>query len=160
MTAALSSVSPSPAYPAAPAVSPASAAGPAALPAIAVGLSAESAIVASLGGAASVQMYTPAGLLAALQQAGDAAAPPPLPPPGSDTRFEAQQQQDRGVVDGLAAAPADSGIYDGAGVVQSLPGAPGTAGWAGLLRSNPELAAGAVADSFDLALVGSLSTTA
>jgi len=160
MTAALTSVSASPAYPAAPVVTPAAAAGGMALPAIAVGLSAESAIVASLGGAASVQMYTPAGLLAALQQAGSTPEPPTLPPAGSDTQFVAAQQLDQGVLDGLAAAPADSGIYDGAGVVQSLPGAPGTAGWAGLLRSNPELAAGAVADSLDLALAGSLNTTA
>ncbi|MFC3375237.1 hypothetical protein ACFOLJ_04900 [Rugamonas sp. CCM 8940] len=159
----MTSLSPSPAQQAARVVAPAAtAAGATVLPAIAVGLSAESAIVASLGTAASVQMYTPAGLLAALQQAGSAAEPPTLPPPGSDTQFTAAQELDQGLIDSLAATPAASGIYDGAGVVQSLPGAPniGGGGWAELLRSKPELAAGAVADSTDLALVGTLRTTA
>ncbi len=157
MAIALNSVASTPtAQPYVPVVSRTS---DASLAAEAASLSATSAVVASLGGSSGVTVYTPAGLLDSLAQAGSAAEPVTLPEPGSDTSQTAQQGQDQGVLDSLGAAPAESGIYTGAGTLQSLPSST-SSNWADILKANPSLAGTAIADSFNAGLVGNLSVTA
>jgi hypothetical protein len=131
----------------------------ASLAAEAASLSATSAVVASLGGSSGVTVYTPAGLLDSLAQAGSVAEPVTLPEPGSDTAQAAQQAQERGVLDSLGAAPSESGIYTGAGTLQSLPSST-SSNWADILKAHPSLAGTAIADSFNAGLVGNLSVTA
>lgn len=157
MTIALNSVSASPAYqPYVPVVS-----NTGALSSAAVSLSAESAVVASLGGSTGAAVYTPSGLLDALQQAGTATEPVAVPADGSnvDTSATAQQALDQGIVSSLAAAPSASGVYTGAGTVGGL-SAQAASNWADLLKTNPNLAGTVIADSYNAGLVSSLQVTA
>ncbi len=127
----------------------------------ATSLSAESAVVASLGGSSGVAVYTPAGLLNSLAQAGTATEPVAVPANGSnvDTSQTAQQAQDQGVLNSLASTPAQSGIYTGTGTLQNLPSST-SSNWADILKSNPTLAGTVIGDSFNAGLVGNLQVTA
>lgn len=131
----------------------------ASLAAEAASLSATSAVVASLGGSSGVAVYTPAGLLDSLAQAGTVAEPVTLPEPGSDTSQAAQQAQDQGVLAALGSSPSASGVYTGTGTLQSLPSST-SSNWADILKAHPSLAGTAIADSFSAGLVGNLSVTA
>jgi hypothetical protein len=158
MTIALNSVASTPTVqPYVPVVSRSS---DASLASQATTLSAESAVVASLGGSTGVAVYTPAGLLNSLAQAGTVAEPISVPANGSnvDTSQTAQQAQDQGVLSSLASTPAQSGVYTGAGTLQSLPSS--TSNWADILKAHPSLAGTAIADSFNAGLVGNLQVTA
>ncbi len=123
-------------------------------------LSAESAVVASLGGSTGVTVYTPAGLLNSLTQAGTATGSitPPVEGSNVDTSQTAQQAQDQAVLGSLASTPAESGVYTGTGTVQSL--ATSSANWADILKANPSLAGVTIADSFNAGIVGNLQVTA
>ncbi|CAN7283097.1 MULTISPECIES: hypothetical protein [Duganella] len=159
MTVALNSVSASPAYqPYVPTVSGVAAG---ALSSEAVSLSAQSAVVASLGGSTGASVYTPSGLLDALQQAGQTTEPISVPEQGSnvDTSATAQQALDQGILSSLASSPSASGVYTGAGTVSGL-SAQASANWADLLKANPNLAGTVIADSFNAGLVSSLDVTA
>jgi sugar (pentulose or hexulose) kinase len=157
MTIALNSVASTPAaQPYVPVVSRTS---DASLAAVATSLSATSAVVASLGGSTGVAVYTPAGLLDSLAQAGSLPEPVGIPEPGSDTSQTAQQALDQGVLASLGSSPSTSGVYTGAGTLQSLP-SPTSANWADILKANPSLAGTVIADSFNAGLVGNLQVTA
>jgi hypothetical protein len=159
MTVALNSVSASPAYqPYVPTVSGAAAG---ALSSEAVSLSAQSAVVASLGGTTGASVYTPSGLLDALQQAGQTTEPISVPEEGSnvDTSATAQQALDQGILSSLASSPSASGVYTGAGTVSGL-SAQASANWADLLKANPNLASTVISYSFNAGLVSSLDVTA
>lgn len=159
MTIALNSVASTPTLqPYVPVVSRTS---DASLAAEATSLSATSAVVASLGGSTGVAVYTPSGLLDSLAQAGSLTENIPTPVAGSntDTSQLAQQAQDRGILDSLASAPSSSGVYTGAGTLQSLPSST-SSNWADVLKANPSLAGTIIADSFNAGLVGNLSVTA
>lgn len=131
----------------------------ASLAAQATSLSATSAVVASLGGSSGVTVYTPAGLLDSLSQAGSLSEPVTVPAPGSDTSQTAQQAEDQAVLDALSSAPSSSGVYTGTGSLQSLPSST-SSNWADILKANPSLAGTAIADSFNAGLVGNLQVTA
>jgi hypothetical protein len=156
----LTAAAPTQAYVPVPAVS--RSADAAALAPVAATLSAESAVVASLGGSTGVAVYTPAGLLDSLAQAGTVGGNIAVPEPGSnvDTSQTAQQSQDQGVIASLGSTPVESGIYTGAGVLQSLPTSIASANWSDVLKNNPSLAGTAIADSFNAGLVGNLQVTA
>ena len=159
MTIALNSVASTPTVqPYVPVVSRSS---DASLASQATTLSAESAVVASLGGSTGVAVYTPAGLLNSLAQAGTVAEPISVPANGSnvDTSQTAQQALDKGVLSSLASTPAQSGVYTGAGTLQSLPSST-SSNWADILKAHPSLAGTAIADSFNAGLVGNLQVTA
>lgn len=161
MTVTLNTVTSNAAYqPYVPTVAPAPAA--AALSSQAVSLSAQSAVVASLGGSTGATVYTPSGLLTALQQAGTVEEPVSVPEEGSnvDTSTTAQQALNLGIVSTLATSPSESGIYNGTGVVTSAWSEQAAANWAELLKTNPNLASTVVASSYDMGLVSSLSVTA
>ncbi|NVM79328.1 hypothetical protein FHW83_005167 [Duganella sp. SG902] len=158
MTVSLNTVTSNAAYqPYVPTVSPASSA--AALSSQAVSLSAQSAVVASLGGSTGATVYTPSGLLTALQQAGTVEEPVSVPEEGSnvDTSTTAQQALDQGIVSTLATNPAASGIYNSAGTFSSALSEQASANWAELLKTNPNLASTVVSSSYDMGLVNSLS---
>lgn len=128
-------------------------------------LSGESAVVASLGGGSTgTGLYTPTGLLSAIDQAGDPDAVAAVPDVGSATPDQAaasaQQALDQGVVGTLATSASGSGVYGGTGVLQGLPSAQLTANWTDILQSNPSLAGQAVAASYNQGLVSSLQVTA
>ncbi|MTV38216.1 hypothetical protein [Duganella radicis] len=161
MTVTLNTVTSNAAYqPYVPTVSPAPSA--AALSSQAVSLSAQSAVVASLGASTGATVYTPSGLLTALQQAGTVEEPVSVPEEGSnvDTSTTAQQALDQGIVSTLATNPSASGIYTGAGTVSGALSEQAAANWAELLKTNPNLASTVVSSSYDMGLVSSLSVTA
>lgn len=158
MTVSLNTVTSNAAYqPYVPTVSPASSA--AALSSQAVSLSAQSAVVASLGGSTGATVYTPSGLLTALQQAGTVEEPVSVPEEGSnvDTSTTAQQALDQGIVSTLATNPSASGIYNSAGTFSGALSEQASANWAELLKTNPNLASTVVSSSYDMGLVNSLS---
>jgi len=161
MTVSLNTVTSNAAYqPYVPTVAPASTA--AALSSQAVSLSAQSAVVASLGGSTGATVYTPSGLLTALQQAGTVEEPVNLPQEGSnvDTSATAQQALDQGILSTLATTPAGSGVYTGAGSVAGALSEQAAANWAELLKTNPNLASTVISSSYDMGVVNLLSTTA
>lgn len=133
-----------------------------ALSAQAVSLSAQSAVVASLGGSSGATVYSSAGLLNALQQAGTVAEPVSVPTEGSnvDTAGAAQLAQDQGVVATLASSSSGAGVYSGTGTVGGAMSEQASANWAQLLKTNPSLAGTVISNSFTLGIVSSLSATA
>jgi hypothetical protein len=134
----------------------------AALSSQAVSLSGQSAVVASLGGSTGTAVYSPTGLLSALQQAGTVEEPVSVPADGSnvDTSNSAQQALDQGVVDTLASSASASGIYSGSGTVGGALSEQASANWAALLKTNPNLASTVISSSFDMGIVSSLNVTA
>jgi hypothetical protein len=158
MTVSLNTVTSNTAFqPYVPTVGRSSAA--AALSSQAVSLSSESAVVASLGGSAGATVYSPAGLLNSLEQAGTVEEAVSVPAQGSnvDTSNSAQQALDLGIVSTLSTS--GSGIYTNRGSVGGL-SEQASANWAELLKSNPNLASTVISSSFDMGLVSSLQVTA
>lgn len=141
-----------------PTVSPTAAA---ALSSQAASLSAQSAVVASLGGSTGAAVYSPSGLMTALQQAGTVEEPLPVPEEGSnvDTSNTAQYALDQGIVGTLPSSAAESGIYGSSGVTSGL-SEQAAANWADLLKTNPDLASTVIGSSFDQGIVSTLKVTA
>ena len=130
------------------------------LPSIAVSLSAQSSVVASLGGhGASAQVYTAAGLLNSIVQAGSLPEPVVAPPPGSPTQGLAQQQQDQLIADSLVAGALGSGLYTGAGLLQSSPSILSSY-WGDILKTRPNLAGVAAGAILDGAVLGAFEAYA
>ena len=130
------------------------------LPSIAVSLSAQSSVVASLGGhQATAQVYTAAGLLNSILQAGSLPDPVAVPPPGSPTQGQAQQQQDQLIADALVAGTLTAGLYTGSGLLQSTPSILSSY-WGDVLKSRPGLAGVAASASFDGAVLGAFEAYA
>lgn len=131
----------------------------AALTSQAVTLSAQSAVVAALGGSTGATVYTPSGLLNALQQAGTATETIAVPAAGSDTSATAQQAQDQAIVSSLSSTTAAAGVYTGTGSVSGMSDQ-ASANWAELLKTNPHLASTVISSAFNQGLVSSLPVTA
>lgn len=126
----------------------------------AASLSANSAVVATLGGSTGVEVYTPAGLLNSIQQAGTVGASETVPEAGSDTQLIAQQDLDAGLVGNLAPGTTPlSGIYSGVGVA-GLSSDAASANWAEVLKTNPELAGSAIEASLNSGVVSTIQVTA
>ncbi|MGV7208468.1 hypothetical protein ACLB1G_11510 [Oxalobacteraceae bacterium A2-2] len=143
-----------------PTVSSSAAASSAAQASTAASLSANSAVVATLGGSTGAQVYTPAGLLDSIQQAGTVAQPETVPEAGSDTQLIAQQDLDAGLVGNLATGGTPlSGIYSGVGTA-GLSSDAASANWAEVLKSNPELAGSAIEASFNSGVLSTIRVTA
>jgi hypothetical protein len=130
------------------------------LPSIAVSLSAQASVVASLSGNQSTsQVYTAAGLLSSILQAGSLPDPVALPPPGSATQGQAQQQANQLIADSLVASTLGSGLYTGAGLLQSAPSILSSY-WGDILKTRPNLAGVAASASFDGAVLGAFEAYA
>lgn len=160
MSTSISSVNTASAY--TPTVATAPSTSAAALSTTAVSLSGQSAVVATLGGwTAGTGMYSAAGLLDTLSQAGVDAEPVTVPTKGSDTDSSnaAQQALNQGIVSTMASSASGSGVYTGAGSVNGL-SEQASANWASLLKTNPNLASTVVSASFDSGIVSSLQVTA
>jgi hypothetical protein len=131
------------------------------LPTLAVSLSENASVVATLGGAkSSTQMYTAAGLLNTLQQAGTLPGEPVIPDEGSYRQGDAQLLQNQQIAATLAQSPPASGAYTGAPLLPTLAGAPAAASWANALKARPGLAGAAVANAYNQSVVSSFSTYA
>ncbi|GAB2866286.1 hypothetical protein GCM10027277_38910 [Pseudoduganella ginsengisoli] len=136
------------------------------LPTVAVSLSENASVVATLGGAkSSTQVYTAAGLLSTLKQAGALPAAPAIPDEGIYQQGDAhqgdtQQLQNQQIAATLAQPPQASGAYTGAPLLPTLNGAPATASWANTLKARPGLASTAVANTYNQSVVSSFSTYA
>jgi len=127
-------------------------------------LSTTAGIVATLGTATgSTQTYDAAGLYNSIAQAGTSTTPAiAVPAAGTNTEAVAQQSLNTAIVATLPASSAESGFYNGTGVLQSASSnsAALTANWASALKSNPNLSAVVAADSIAQGIVGTLSVTA
>jgi len=160
MTVTLNPVSPSttpPSY--APTVAPTAAS---TFASQAVSLSAQSAVVATLGGATGATVYSPAGLLNSLAQAGSAQESLNVPADGSnvDTSNTAQDALNQGIVSSLGGNASTSGVYTGAGTVTSPLSEQASSNWADLLKTNPNLANTVIGYSYAAGIVSTLQTTA
>ncbi|MET3132018.1 hypothetical protein AAKU55_002288 [Oxalobacteraceae bacterium GrIS 1.11] len=164
MSTAIGSVSPYTASLSAPAAAPVAPANSVSNASIAVSLSGEASVVATLGGGAgTVQLYSPQGLLNAIEQAGTAPTPSATAPsatPPADTQLSAQQsaQQslDQSLLGTLSGAAPTSGIYSSSGVLGSLGSDSAATDWAGILNNNPGAAGTVIADSFAQGIIASL----
>lgn len=127
----------------------------------AVTLSTNAGVIATLGGTSTAALtYNAAGLLNSISRAGTAPTPIPTPQPGTNTQAFALQLLDKGIIGTLASDSVASGIYNGAGVLQSLPSAGLSSHWASVLKTNPGLSANVIADSFNQGIIGTLKVTA
>jgi hypothetical protein len=130
------------------------------LPSIAVSLSEQSSVVASLGGNNSAaQVYTASGLLNAILEAGSLPEPVAVPPLGSPTQGQAQLQQDQLLAASLAASTFSSGLYTGAGLLQSAPPALSSY-WGDVLKTRPNLAGVAASSLFNSSVLGAFEAYA
>ena len=133
----------------------------AALSSQAVDLSAQSAVVATLGGAgSSTSVYSAAGLLNSLQQAGSGEEAVAVPVAGSntDTSQAAQQALDQGILSSFASNASSSGIYSAGGSGGLSDQA--SSNWADILKTNPSYASTVIGSSFDAGVISTLSVTA
>ncbi|KQV88582.1 hypothetical protein ASD15_26210 [Massilia sp. Root351] len=131
------------------------------LPSIAVSLSAQSSVVASLGGNNSTaQVYTASGLLDSILQAGTLPDPVAVPPLGSSTQGLALQQQNQRIAASLEAGAFNSGLYTGAGLLQSSPSSALSSYWGDVLKTRPNLAGVAASAMFNGAVLGAFEAYA
>lgn len=134
------------------------------LPAAAVNLSNEASVIATLGsvGSTDLPLYDATGLLNSLSQAGvQTGSSLTIPPPGTDVPNLTQQIQNQAISSILAAATAQSvpDLYAADGSATGL--APNlTTVYAGLLKSDPNLASTVISDAFNQGIVGSLNVSA
>ncbi|MYM31021.1 hypothetical protein GTP58_22025 [Duganella sp. CY15W] len=163
MTVSLNTVTSNAAYqPYVPTAAPAAATAAAELSSQAVTLSAQSAVVASLGGSTGATVYSPAGLLNTLQQAGQTEETIATPKEGSnvDTSNTAQLAQDQNILSSLAESATSSGVYTGTGAISTTLSEQAASNWAELLKTNPSLAGTVISSSYDMGIVNLLSVTA
>lgn len=133
----------------------------AALSSEAVDLSAQSAVVATLGGSGSgASVYSAAGLLNTLEQAGVSEETIAVPKAGSDTDSSqvAEQALDQGILSAYSAAGSVSGIYTAGG--SSGLSDQVSSNWADILKSNPSYASAVVGSSFASGIIGTISVSA
>lgn len=133
----------------------------AALSSEAVNLSEESAVVATLGsGAGSGAVYSAAGLLGTLEQAGTSEEAIAAPEAGSntDTSQTAPQAMDQGILSAYSAAGSASGVYT-VGGNNGLSDQAST-NWAEILKSNPAYASDVIGSSFAAGIIGTLHISA
>ena len=133
----------------------------AALSSEAVDLSAQSAVVATLGGSGSgASVYSAAGLLNTLEQAGVSEETIAVPKAGSDTDSSqvAEQALDQGILSAYSAAGSTSGIYTAGG--SSGLSDQVSSNWADILKSNPSYASAVVGSSFASGIIGTISVSA
>ncbi|MFI4941188.1 MAG: hypothetical protein ACHP7O_12715 [Burkholderiales bacterium] len=121
-------------------------------------------IVATLGAASTAtQTYDAAGLYNSIAQAGTSTTTPvAVPAAGTNTQVSAQQSLDSSIVGSLPSSSVESGLYSGAGVLQSASSnsAALTSNWASALQANPSLSKVVAADSYAQGIVGTLSVRA
>lgn len=126
----------------------------------AVNLSSEANVVATLGGGSpSAVTYDAAGLLNILIQAGAAPSITQGADNSANPQTTARNSTDQSIVNTLSSDSATSGIYSSSGALQGLPSET-SANWAGVLKTNPDLAPSVISDSLNQGIVGTLSTTA
>jgi hypothetical protein len=128
----------------------------------AVSLSGDASVVASLGNAVSpdLALYDPSGLLNSLSQAGtQTSAPIPIPPQGTDISSLTQQASNFDIVSTLGGDPSSTGLYSTSGSATVLPPDLSVA-FAGLLKSDPNLARTVISDSLNQGLVKSIDVLA
>jgi hypothetical protein len=130
----------------------------------AVALASDASVIATLGGSSgSTLVYNAAGVLNELIQAGTSAASSSSADSsatGSTGSQASPDSLDQAIVGSLSASPSTSGIYTADGNLQTSSSTDLTSNWASLLKTNPQLATAATADSFDQGIIGTLSTTA
>ena len=128
----------------------------------AVALSAQSAVVATLGAnsGSGAAVYSAAGLLGTLEQAGVSQDTIPVPKPGSntDTAQTAQQALDQGILSAYSAAGSSSGVYT-AGGSNGL-SSQASSNWADILKTDPSYASTVVGSSFDSGIISTINVTA
>lgn len=131
----------------------------AALSSEAVDLSEESAVVATLGGGSGA-VYSAAGLLGTLEQAGTSEEAIAVPEAGSntDTSQTAPQAMDQGILSAYSAAGSASGVYT-VGGNNGLSDQAST-NWAEILKSNPAYASDVIGSSFAAGIIGTLHISA
>jgi hypothetical protein len=132
------------------------------LSAQAVDLSGQSAVVATLGGATSgTGVYSAAGLLNSLAQAGVSEETITVPEAGSntDTSQSAQQALDQGILASYTGSASSSGIYTVGGSSSGLSDQV-SSNWAEILKTNSSYASTVIGSSFASGIIGTLSVTA
>ena len=128
----------------------------------AVDLSGQSAVVATLGGSTSgTGVYSAAGLLNSLQQAGVSEESISVPKAGSntDTSQSAQQALDQGILASFTGSASSSGIYTVGGSGSALSDQV-SSNWAEILKTNPSYASTVIGSSFTSGIISTLSVTA
>lgn len=131
------------------------------LPTLAVSLSENGSVVTTLGGAkSSTQVYTAAGVLSSLQQAGTLSGEPLIPEGGTLRQGDAQVLQNQQIAATLAQSAPTSGAETGAPLLPTLNGAPSAASWTNTLKARPGLAGTAVANAYNQSIISSFSTYA
>ncbi len=124
-----------------------------ALAAQATSLSVTAGVVATFGGtSSSLGLYSPAGMLASITQAGTLTDPIAVPEAGTDTSTLVQNLADQAISGTLDADAAASGIYT-AGSASSA----GGADWAAILKQNPSAAGTVIAASFTSGIIDTLA---
>jgi hypothetical protein len=125
----------------------------------AVTLASDASVIATLGATSgATPIYDATGMLNSLIQAGTSAASSPS---NASSDFQnAPPSLDQAIVSSLSSSPTTSGIYTADGSLQTSSSTDLTSNWASILHTNPQLAATAIADSFDQGIVGTLSSSA
>jgi hypothetical protein len=129
----------------------------------AVDLSGQSAVVATLGGATSgTGVYSAAGLLNSLEQAGASEETISVPKAGSntDTSQAAQQALDQGILSSFASSASSSGIYTVGGSSSGGLSDQVSSNWAEILKTNSSYASTVIGSSFASGIIGTLNVTA
>jgi hypothetical protein len=133
------------------------------LSAQAVDLSGQSAVVATLGGATSgTGVYSAAGLLNSLAQAGVSEETISVPEAGSntDTSQSAQQALDQGILASFTGSASSSGIYTVGGSSSGGLSDQVSSNWAEILKTNSSYASTVIGSSFASGIIGTLNVTA
>lgn len=123
-----------------------------ALAAQATSLSVTAGVVATFGGtSSSLGLYSPAGMLASITQAGTVTDPIDVPTAGTDTAALVQNLADQAISGTFDADAAASGVYTA--------GSPGATGgdWAAILKQNPSAAGTVIAASFTSGIIDTLA---
>lgn len=124
-----------------------------ALAAQATSLSVTAGVVATFGGtSSSLGLYSPAGMLASITQAGTLTDPIAVPAAGTDTAALVQNLADQAISGTLDADAAASGIYTAGNSA-----ATGGADWAAILKQNPSAAGTVIAASFTSGIIDTLA---
>jgi len=127
----------------------------------AVDLSGQSAVVATLGGSTSgTGVYSAAGLLNSLQQAGVSEETISVPKAGSnaDTSQSAQQALDQSILSSFTGSASSSGTYtvgSSSGLSDQV-----SSNWAEILKTNPSYASTVIGSSFTSGILSTLNITA
>ncbi len=135
-----------------------------ALPGVASSLALQGNLVGALvaGQTAGATTYNAQGLLGSFSPTGGASssATSGNSPQASASPTSTSTSLNQAIVGSLSPTSSSSGVYTASGVLVTLPSTDVTSNWTTMLQQNPGLAASAIGNSMNQAIVGSLSAFA